>query len=132
MRPPSKLEHAKKLADHGFSVIPLNPGTKIPCVAWSKHQTTKPTDDDLKQWFSNFPDRNIGVVTGAGSGVVVLDVDKPEAFHLSMPRTPTVKTGKGLHYYFKHPGFDVGNATLPFGDLRGDGGASGSPSEQAS
>lgn len=118
----SKLDAALSLANHGLSVIPLNPGSKIPCVTWSKYQSQRPTDDELKQWFSNFPDRNLGIVTGAGSGIVVLDVDKPEAFHMSMPRTPTVKTGKGLHYYFRHPGFDVGNAALPFGDLRGDGG----------
>lgn len=117
-----KLESAKYLANHGLTVIPLKASEKVPIVSWSKYQGAKPSEDDLEQWFAKFPDRNIGVVCGAGSGVVVLDVDKPEAFHLVMPRTPTVKTGKGLHYYFKHPGFDVGNASLPFGDLRGDGG----------
>lgn len=122
MLPKSKFDHARELADHGFSVIPLKPKGKVPVINWSRYQSQKPTDDDLKQWFANFPERNIGIVTGAVSGLVVVDVDKPEAFHMDMPRTPTVKTGKGLHYYFKHPGFDVGNASLPFGDLRGDGG----------
>lgn len=122
MKPKSKFEHARELADHGFSVIPLKPKSKVPVINWSRYQSQKPTDDDLKQWFANFPERNIGIVTGAVSGLVVVDVDKPEAFHMDMPRTPTVKTVKGWHYYFKHPGFDVGNASLPFGDLRGDGG----------
>lgn len=122
MQPTSKLKDAIELANHGLSVIPLHPNAKIPCVTWAPYQSRKASEDELKQWFSNFPDRNVGVVTGAISNVVVLDVDKPEAFNLSMPQTPTVKTGKGLHYYFAHPGFDVGNAALPFGDLRGDGG----------
>jgi len=122
MQPASKLDQAKRLADHGLCVIPLSPRSKVPCIGWSKYQTEKPTDDDLKRWFADFPERNLGIVTGAGSGVVVLDVDKPDAFHMEMPKTPTAKTGKGFHYYFKHPGFDVGNAVLPFGDLRGDGG----------
>lgn len=116
----SKLDHAKKLADHGFSVIPVNAGDKIPCVKWTPYTSRTATDDELGQWFSNFPERNIGVVTGAVSGVVVVDVDQPEAFHIDMPRTPTAKTGKGLHYYFKYR--DVGNAKLPFGDLKSDGG----------
>lgn len=118
----SNLQHAKNLTDHKLSVIPVNGGDKIPCIKWTPYTSRLATEDELKQWFANFPGRNIGIVTGAVSGIVVVDVDKPEDFHLDMPRTPTAKTGKGLHYYFKRPDFDVGNAKLPFGDLKADGG----------
>src|SRR5690606_17775107 len=41
-----------------------------------------------------------------------------------VPRTATVRTGKGRHLYFRHPGGTVRNFTrkLPGLDLRGDGG----------
>jgi Primase C terminal 1 (PriCT-1)./Bifunctional DNA primase/polymerase, N-terminal. len=40
-----------------------------------------------------------------------------------LPVTWAVQTGKGIHYYFKHPGFPVGNSVriLPNIDVRGDG-----------
>jgi hypothetical protein len=68
-------------------------------------------------------------VTGAISGIVVLDLDGEEGEaslnslgHL--PVTPKVRTGRGHHLYFKHPGTFVGNPvnTMPGLDVRGDGG----------
>jgi hypothetical protein len=76
-------------------------------------------------------DSNLGVVTGEISGLVVVDIDSAEgqaSFEKqcggSAPLTPTVKTPKGTHYYFKHPGVEIRNSTriLPGVDVRGDGG----------
>jgi len=83
------------------------------------------------------PSANIGIVTGAPSGIWVLDVDPdsggPEKLaelirrHGSLPRTYTVTTGSGgTHYYFRLPSdFRPTNSRgrLPIGiDVRGDGG----------
>lgn len=124
MQPASKLEVVTELAKHGLSVIPLDPCSKKPSIDWKKYQAQKPSDHENCQWFGPaFADRNIGIVTGAVSGIVVLDIDKPDKFNVwDLPKTPTAKTGKGYHYYFKHPGFPIGNISLPYGDLRGDGG----------
>lgn len=123
----SIYEEALRLYDRGFSIIPLNAGDKRPAIEWKAYQSHRPTVDQVKQWFGGDREHNLGIVTGAVSGVVVLDVDRPEALVEHVPRTPTVKTSKGWHYYFKHPGFDVGNCELPCGDLRGDGGQAVAP-----
>lgn len=71
---------------------------------------------------------NVAIVTGRVSGIVVLDADGQEGREAlrgkPLPPTPCVLTGKGVHYYFQHPGFEARNFTkrLPGLDFRGDGG----------
>jgi len=89
----------------GFSVIPITLDSKKPAIEWKEYQQRKPTEEELKRWFleNNY---NIGIVTGAISGIVVVDLDSKEAIAFAVknkfPRTPTVKTGRGLHLYFKY------------------------------
>ncbi len=124
------LDYARWYVSKGFSIIPLKPRDKKPAIeTWKIFQTHKPTDDNLKKWFGNGSKNNIGIVTGAISGICVLDFDTPEAYELAkkigLPDTPTVKTGKGYHYYFKYRegirNFQKRD-DLPGIDLRGDGG----------
>lgn len=92
----------------------------------------------IKDWWSARPDANIGIRTGKESGVIVVDVDglageKALAEALGdLPETWHSTTGKGHHYYFKHPGFPVRNRTrlLPEVDIRGDGGYVVAPPSQ--
>jgi len=76
-----------------------------------------------------WPTANVGIRTGAESGLVVLDVDRRKGgaetlAGLALPQTLTVETGDGVHYYFQHPGGSVPNASdaLPGIDRKGDGG----------
>ena len=126
-----RLTVARKLHALGFSLIPVN--GKLPAVKWEAFQVARPTDDNLLSWFGNGTDRNIGVVTGAVSGIVVVDTDSPEAeawAQAHLPATPMrVQTSKGVHRYYRHPGGQVGNrarVTTTAGelelDIRGDGG----------
>ena len=61
------------------------------------------TTADLYTAFAETPS-NIGIVTGAPSGIFVIDVDNPEALmaledeHGRLPATFTVATGRGVHY----------------------------------
>ena len=70
----------------------------------------------------------MGIVTGALSGLVVLDQDGAEAEESLqgklLARSPCAKTGKGLHRYFRHPDGEIRNSVrfLPGLDLRADGG----------
>ncbi len=72
---------------------------------------------------------NVGVVTGAVSEVVVIDVDSNDARSLvertcGWPRTVTTKTAKGWHLWFRYPGETrngVRRAETAL-DVRGDGG----------
>jgi putative DNA primase/helicase len=113
----------------GLSVIPLLPCKKVPAIPWEKYQTAAPTSEEVENWFTEDPSRNLGIVTGMASRVIVLDVDGPDgAAELAklgdLPETPMVSTGKGKHYYFAHPGGDVRNFARkrPGLDLRADGG----------
>lgn len=123
----------------GFSIIPLLPRDKKPNgILLPRNDENKPTwtpfqiecadSDRILEWWCDAPDSNVGIVCGAVSGLVVLDVDGPEGsdqlLNREMPKTPYVATGKGYHYYFRHPGFEVANFArkLPGLDFRGDGG----------
>ncbi len=84
-------------------------------VSWKPYQKNFATDDEIKKWFKENPDLNIGIVTGKISNLIVLDLDSVTAYEWAskqgLPKTPTVKTGKGWQLYFKYPGFDVKNNT---------------------
>jgi putative DNA primase/helicase len=112
-----------------WSVIPLRPKDKTPVIdSWKPYQKERPAAAQVLTWWRKWPDANIGLITGAVSGLIVLDLDSPEARAdaeaCGLPRTPTVKTGKGWHVYFAHPGGEVRNFARkrPGMDLRGDGG----------
>lgn len=90
----------------------------------------------IADWWRRWPDANIGIRTGAESGLVVLDVDVPkggasslaalEQEHGKLPSTPEVLTGGGgKHLLFRHPGQEVRPSAGQLGDgldVRGDGG----------
>jgi hypothetical protein len=112
----------------GFSVFPLLPRDKKAALPWAAYQKERPSGKLVKQWADDRRGLNAAVVTGAVSGVIVLDTDSADAEaevqRRGVPRTPTVKTAKGRHRYFKHPGFAVRNfaGRIPGCDLRADGG----------
>lgn len=73
---------------------------------------------------------DIGVVTGALSGIIVVDCDTAEAREyaqsIGLTDTPmAIQTTKGWHYWFRHTGEDVRNSAskgIAGLDIRGDGG----------
>jgi hypothetical protein len=114
-------------AAKGLRVFPAKPGCKEPAIPWKKFQDEAPSDDQLAMWDkSQF---NVCVVTGSPSDIVVVDVDSAEAQQLidgfALPPTPTVRTARGRHLYFKAPPYSVRNSVNIEGvklDIRGDGG----------
>lgn len=117
----------------GFSTFPLVPNAKKPSGKWKPYQTERPTIEQVEQWALQRGDHNIGIATGAISGIVVLDLDSADAVgiakELGLPDTVEAHTPRGRHLYFKHPNYPVPNVTggqgtqLPKGiDVRGDGG----------
>ena len=109
---------------------------KHPLTANGVHDAT--TDEKIiRRWWAETQGiANVGIATGADSGLVVLDVDAKsggqqslanlEQTHGRLPLTPTASTGGGgAHYYFRCPkGTSVGNRSgiRPGLDVRGDGG----------
>jgi archaellum biogenesis ATPase FlaH len=124
------IEYAKAYVSKGFSVIPLKPEDKRPAIeSWKDYQTRKAAKKELEEWFGNGSQNNIGIVTGKISGIAVVDLDSEEAIQFAkenhFPQTPTVKTGKGRHLYYRYRD-GIRNFQnrddLPGIDLRGDGG----------
>jgi hypothetical protein len=133
------LTTARRLLALGLSVIPVPRADgrrfdgKIPAIAWRIYQGRLPTDDELIVWFGSGAVMNLAIVTGAVSGVVVIDLDSPDAlryFTRRFPYTPwQTKTSKGWHLFYRHPGVLVRNrARIETGagklaiDVRGDSG----------
>src|SRR3989441_6168493 len=119
----------------GWSIIPIRPGDKRPLVRWEEFQLRRPLEEEARGWFRTWPDAGIGVVTGAISSLVVIDLDLRhggdvgledlERQHARLPITVKCRTGGGgRHLYFAHPGGLVRNKVglAPGVDLRGDGG----------
>ena len=134
------LEAAEALAALGLNVIPIAPGRKYPQLnAWQDAAT-----DDLaiiRSWWNGlYRGHGVGIATGPGSGVWVLDIDiadgKPGRDNLQtlvdryglLPQTATTITGSGgLHMFFQwDPARPITNGmatNLPAGlDVRGVGG----------
>lgn len=132
----SPLDFALALWARGLSVIPVPRSRdghdgKRPALAWKPFQLARAAEENIRQWFAT--PQNIGIVTGAISRVVVVDTDSiaAEAWaRRNLPRTPwRVRTSKGWHRYFRHPGLHVANSARIVTrdgrlalDVRGDGG----------
>jgi Bifunctional DNA primase/polymerase, N-terminal/Primase C terminal 1 (PriCT-1)/Protein of unknown function (DUF3987) len=116
----------------GFSVIPIQPREKKPLITWHKYQRQRATQSEITLWWSNWPEANVGIVTGAISGVVVIDLDTAQAKTnlkelvpgFDFTKVPRSCTGKGWHLFFRHPGVSIPNRAAVFAglDVRGDGG----------
>lgn len=108
----------------GFSIIPMGDDKK-PLVKWKEYQDRKPTFEEIAAWP---PTCNLAIVTGAVSGLVVVDCESREDaewFYRSRGKSPcVVQTRRGFHLYFRHPGQPVKNAQRVENryDVRGDGG----------
>lgn len=63
----------------GHSVIPIQSREKKPLIPWERYQKSSATLDEINSWWSKWPDANIGIVTGAISELVVIDLDTPDA-----------------------------------------------------
>ena len=84
-----------------------SPGKHPRTPRGAKDATTDPSQ--IKAWWQNWPDANVGIATGPESGLVVLDVDvdvekgtdgeaslrELEAKHGQLPMTIEAETGRG-------------------------------------
>lgn len=109
------------------------PGKHPRLNAWQTEASSDPTIVD--GWLEQWPDTNLGIATGAGSGFFALDIDPEKggnetlealiAEHGPLPHTARQRTGSGgTHYLFKMiPGLRNSAGRLGKGlDTRGDGG----------
>jgi archaellum biogenesis ATPase FlaH len=106
--------------DLGLAIIPVK--AKTPLVRWKEYQTIRATKEQLIEWWDQWPDADIGCITGKITGRLVLDIDGPEGAEsvkgLDIPKTPSVRTRRGVQYHFAWPTVDIDKTTLA-GVLKG-------------
>lgn len=119
------LEAARSYVARGFSVIPIRANGKRPAEDWEQYQHTLPTGEQLTEWFDT-TDLNIGIVTGAVSGIYVIDVDTYKGTdHVPYPTELVGQSANGgMHYFYKLGDEEVRNkqGVLEHVDVRGEGG----------
>jgi hypothetical protein len=147
MSDPNMKEAALWYADNGIPIFPLHWPTddgcscgKLDCQSAGKHPhtprgfkdaTTDPAQ--IAKWWGQWPNANIGIPTGATSGLLVVDCDprnggpenRAELIELfgQIPDTAEVITGgAGRHIYFRYDGGSVPKNLATGIDLKGDGG----------
>jgi hypothetical protein len=119
-------------ARRGIPVFPCTPGGKAPLTPRG-HLDASTAPDQIREWWTRWPDANIGAPTGKRSGILALDVDQPaglvelEAEHGKLPATRTHSTGSGgMHHLYQYPaGAEIRNSAsklAPGIDVRGEGG----------
>jgi hypothetical protein len=81
----------------GYAVFPLSPRSSIPHHRLPRMEYGRggvhhaSTDGDrVRQWWTDWPDANIGLATGTASGVIALDVDVPIAVEEHLPEIKEV------------------------------------------
>ena len=122
-------------AREGIPVFPCVADGKRPLTGSGFHEATRDTDQ-VRRWWSRWPRANIGMPTGAPSGIDVVDIDVATtesgfaaferatnaglvAGELARVRTPS----GGLHvYYPAHDNQRCWQAASAHIDFRGDGG----------
>jgi putative DNA primase/helicase len=106
----------------------------VECESPGKHPRTAhgvkdaTTDEaQIRTWWERWPEANIGIATGAKSGLVVVDVDGPKGeaalkgLGLELSPTLAVLTGRGRHLWFAGPNGAPTKTLAPGLDVRGDG-----------
>lgn len=129
----ARLDAALGYCHQGRSIIPVEPGGKLPAIPWRRYQAERASPDRIAHWW-NRADWNVGLVCGQISNLVCIDVDfrhhgtgalaKLEATYGTLA-TAEVATPNGVHLWFSHPGVRIPNSAGLLGpglDVRADGG----------
>lgn len=113
-----------------LSVFPITAYGKRPYESWERYQERRASFNEIMTWPAT---ANLAMATGSLSGIVVVDcesTDDARWFWENRGRTNfRVRTPRGIHCWFRHPGYAVKNAQRvpdehgqPRYDIRGDGG----------
>ncbi len=92
--------------------IPIAPGAKHPPRGFDLdalfdrlERGERPSEEEIRSWWERWADAQVGLITGAATELIVLDVDGEDVeLPGGVPLTPAVKTAKGRHFYFRWAG----------------------------
>lgn len=107
-----------RLTEHGYSCVPIAPGTKAPghirggewrpMNDWGRFADRLPTRFELEIWCS-YPDAGVGVICGGLFHLVGVDIDSDDAditvaISAAIPPTTIIKRGaKGSTRFYRGP-----------------------------
>jgi len=116
------LKTALELSSRKISVMPVG-SNKIPLIKWQEFQTRLATEEELKEWWTKYPNAQLGIITGRLSNLTVVDIEKGGDFS-KLPETAISLTGGGgRHYYYRyHDGYTNKTRIAPLTDIRSEGG----------
>ena len=114
---------AADYAGQGMAVIPLRPRSKVPATLHGKKDATS-DPEQVEAWFPPDTNRNIGILTGERSRLLVLDIDPRnggdasfERFERTYGPLPATKRaitgGGGFHLFFGLPAGAAGLSDRP-------------------
>jgi putative DNA primase/helicase len=114
---------AADYAGQGFAILPLRPRSKVPATAHGKKDASS-DPAQVAAWFPPDTNRNIGILTGERSRLLVLDIDPRNGGDASFERfertfgslPPTrraITGGGGFHLFFRLPEGATGVADRP-------------------
>lgn len=129
------LSEAMKYLERGISIIPVNglayakgasekeirDNSKKPLLKWDFYQDRLPSWSEVAQWFKRWPEAGIGIVTGAISGLQVIDIDSDKGVEQVQAYLPdscifpiAESPSGGQHWFFKCVKNDLKNrASIP-------------------
>lgn len=103
----TNLQVAIKLLKAGLRPIPIKANCKKPpLVSWEQFQQRAPTTAEVTQWWTQWPNANVAMLTGTPGGIDVIDFDPGHAVFppagSEFPEQFVVQTPRGgKHVYFK-------------------------------
>jgi hypothetical protein len=136
------LQSAVRYAIRGIPVLPLHgvvsgkctcgvgcgsPGKHPRIQDWASRSSTDPAL--VSEWWRRWPGSNVGIPTGAPSGLVVLDFDGAAGQKLAHQygvtaddAVPLSLTGTGMHAFYRWPGVPTRSSVkaIPGLDVRAD------------
>ncbi|MCK4463359.1 MAG: bifunctional DNA primase/polymerase, partial [Candidatus Omnitrophica bacterium] len=118
-----KIKLAFSFLDRGWSILPCGLD-KRPLLSWKIWQTEYPSRETVKAWFEQFPEAQIGIITGKLSNLTVVDCEKGADPSILPQNTTIVKTGgEGYHYLYLYEDGVTNKARIrELTDLRSEGG----------
>jgi hypothetical protein len=121
--------HAEKYLEMDLSVFPCGKDDgKKPLVTWKPFQAKFPTQNAIYNWYDDFPDANVAIVTGKLSNLTVVDCDNPDISLAELLKdygdTPLIELTPrgGYHLYYAYNGESNTQDKIQKIDIKGQGG----------
>ncbi len=122
------MDIIKKYYENGYSLLPIKKNSKEPYIKWKQYQNKRAGFNDVLDWYIEYDNPNIAIITGDISNLTVIDVDNPSILPELIKEVPElnettrVKTKRGYHFYFSGNGISSTNNLLNMGvELKSNG-----------